>query len=920
MCRGESSSTSPATAVLAQGKMRSRIFTGPAWSISRPIWILFLLLCALVVATMGQGGSHGLSHDSARDMNTPADVAPSPDSTLTVSSAPGSPITTGGISGPSGGFRILETLLGSKGSHVNIEEGAPSTSRADGSVESYQAGGRVVVDSGTHPPESEISEQGQGAGLPPVIAANVREALPPASIEEGPVQELPKEQKQGHAQPEQKVGLTNPSHSKAKGPQAEVNYAAEKAGAVVLQSSHSLVGAKNLLDDDKDKYARSPCDQSKWLIINLSEDIRIDSLVLANYEKFSSMVKDFQVLYSVKCPSLDGDEDSDGWMELGTFQAKEKAGEQRFQVDPPRYARYLKVRLLSHWSREFYCTLSQIKVLGSTLQQGFMDDWQRQKINLGSHLEAIGPSDAIGSHNEVEGGGDGGSVNQTCLVDGDCPAPEGEETPFMPADNVEGDLSTIDTSTAEDDRGAHSNTPPASKAPKPSKANPGNERVQEDLQQTRSATVENGMPGTEREGVVQHDDLDRNLNGTGSDDDIQRINSSLPFGRDEALKGGASGDDCTGEKMSEHFPAKEPTNELLRKDLPSRKPSHEDGEILVENGGTAVAGGKAIPSSGNLHAENSEEQGVARPPSSADLPLPLDAPKVHDTTAKYSGQSQDLEALHPTASSAAEPEGEDIAKARESENGVTAEAEFYETSASGGKPLVSPTRDSNGDGVVTPIPHMGPGSHAKPPTQVHDGGSPQYTAASTTSTTTVLATVSGAPAKTELMTRFRHQCLQQMRLSDFKKQKLAKLQDDPRTKDHGTGSTATSLGSGSPYDNIFKTLMDEMASLEINQSIFDVYVSNLHSCFVQVVDDVLLEQDRARLEALETIGLLQARLQSQAAVNEQFLRRMQRLESMSLAGGLAWIALIACLILAAGAQRTLWKRWQGIATIEQPEM
>jgi hypothetical protein len=159
-----------------------------------------------------------------------------------------------------------------------------------------------------------------------------------------------------------------------------------------------------------------------------------------------------------------------------------------------------------------------------------------------------------------------------------------------------------------------------------------------------------------------------------------------------------------------------------------------------------------------------------------------------------------------------------------------------------------------------------------------------------------------------------------MRLSDFKKQKLAKLQDDPRTKDHGTGSTATSLGSGSPYDNIFKTLMDEMASLEINQSIFDVYVSNLHSCFVQVVDDVLLEQDRARLEALETIGLLQARLQSQAAVNEQFLRRMQRLESMSLAGGLAWIALIACLVLAAGAQRTLWKRWQGIATIEQPEM
>jgi hypothetical protein len=57
--------------------------------------------------------------------------------------------------------------------------------------------------------------------------------------------------------------------------QAEVNYAAEKAGAVVLQASEALVGAKHLLDDDRDKYARSPCDQDKWVIINLSEDVSI---------------------------------------------------------------------------------------------------------------------------------------------------------------------------------------------------------------------------------------------------------------------------------------------------------------------------------------------------------------------------------------------------------------------------------------------------------------------------------------------------------------------------------------------------------------------------------------------------------------------------------------------------------------------
>lgn len=107
--------------------------------------------------------------------------------------------------------------------------------------------------------------------------------------------------------------------------QNEVNYASITAGAVVLDHSEALIGSSSLLDDNKDKYARSPCDQAKWVVINLSEDvstslhhhqservfppkssgsdgskmcilqIRVQTLVLANYEKFSSLVKDFQV-------------------------------------------------------------------------------------------------------------------------------------------------------------------------------------------------------------------------------------------------------------------------------------------------------------------------------------------------------------------------------------------------------------------------------------------------------------------------------------------------------------------------------------------------------------------------------------------------------------------------------------------------
>lgn len=57
-------------------------------------------------------------------------------------------------------------------------------------------------------------------------------------------------------------------------PKPEVNYAALSAGANILVTSLHMIGGSNLLQDHKDKYARSPCDQPKWVVINLSEDVR----------------------------------------------------------------------------------------------------------------------------------------------------------------------------------------------------------------------------------------------------------------------------------------------------------------------------------------------------------------------------------------------------------------------------------------------------------------------------------------------------------------------------------------------------------------------------------------------------------------------------------------------------------------------
>lgn len=64
-------------------------------------------------------------------------------------------------------------------------------------------------------------------------------------------------------------------------PKPEVNYAALSAGANILMTSLHMIGGSNLLQDHKDKYARSPCDQPKWVVINLSEDVR-ENFMVAN--------------------------------------------------------------------------------------------------------------------------------------------------------------------------------------------------------------------------------------------------------------------------------------------------------------------------------------------------------------------------------------------------------------------------------------------------------------------------------------------------------------------------------------------------------------------------------------------------------------------------------------------------------------
>lgn len=136
------------------------------------------------------------------------------------------------------------------------------------------------------------------------------------------------------------------------------NYASAAKGAKVLDFNKEAKGASNILDKDKDKYLRNPCSaEGKYVIIELSEETLVDTIAIANFEHYSSNLKEFEMLSSLIYPT-------ENWETLGRFTVANAKHAQSFTFPEPKWARYLKFNLLSHYGSASYCTLSMLEVYG----------------------------------------------------------------------------------------------------------------------------------------------------------------------------------------------------------------------------------------------------------------------------------------------------------------------------------------------------------------------------------------------------------------------------------------------------------------------------------------------------------------------------------------------------------------------------
>uniref|UniRef100_A0A2C9U2J0 SUN domain-containing protein n=1 Tax=Manihot esculenta TaxID=3983 RepID=A0A2C9U2J0_MANES len=148
----------------------------------------------------------------------------------------------------------------------------------------------------------------------------------------------------------------------------EYNYASASKGAKVLAFNKEAKGPSNILGKDKDKYLRNPCSaEEKFVVIELSEETLVDTIEIANFEHYSSNLKDLELLGSLVYPT-------DSWVRLGNFTAANVKHAQRFALQEPQWVRYLKLNLLSHYGFEFYCTLSVVEVYGVDAVERMLED------------------------------------------------------------------------------------------------------------------------------------------------------------------------------------------------------------------------------------------------------------------------------------------------------------------------------------------------------------------------------------------------------------------------------------------------------------------------------------------------------------------------------------------------------------------
>ncbi|KAG0222629.1 hypothetical protein BGW41_005924 [Actinomortierella wolfii] len=163
----------------------------------------------------------------------------------------------------------------------------------------------------------------------------------------------------------------------AKDPKDRFNHASATCAASVVKANKDAKSINAILNEGKDSYMLYKCDtRDKYFVVELCEEILVDTFVMGNYEFFSSTFKEFVVSVN-RYPPRD-----DGWNVLGHFLARNSRDAQVFKPAVPQLATYIRFDFLSHYGREFYCPITLLRVYGATALEQLKQEEEEEKRQL----------------------------------------------------------------------------------------------------------------------------------------------------------------------------------------------------------------------------------------------------------------------------------------------------------------------------------------------------------------------------------------------------------------------------------------------------------------------------------------------------------------------------------------------------------
>lgn len=151
------------------------------------------------------------------------------------------------------------------------------------------------------------------------------------------------------------------------------NYASPDCGAKVLAANSRAQSSANVLTSSRDEYFLSPCTERIWFVVELCEPIQVEKIDIANFELFSSSLKDFKVFVNNRYPTRE-------WQKVGAFMAKDERTVQNFTLDVQGFGKFVRVEIQSHYNAEHYCPVSLFRVFGTSEFEAFETENQPFKI------------------------------------------------------------------------------------------------------------------------------------------------------------------------------------------------------------------------------------------------------------------------------------------------------------------------------------------------------------------------------------------------------------------------------------------------------------------------------------------------------------------------------------------------------------